>query len=318
LRELLIKTCKEIGVFCHEKGTVITIEGPRFSTKAESKMFRVWGADVINMSIAPEAALANEAKIPYAAVAMSTDYDCWKNDEAPVTWEAVLEIFKANVEKVTIPLYKHLIEIPYNVEKRERDYKSFNGSYLSCVKREVDYHSPSSITLGTSGCCDLWAGTGGGTNFDPGFGYTLTQNCGIRVNRNGSLPASNGWPELLSEDTAAWGTMFWGVDQHNPDVDFKSGWKNWIETTDVEDAAVVAQLPTIGRLPLSAARLPPGGGNISNVLAVYKVTKSLAHCDRKRFDLKLIWARTEAYGCTFDGPKAVPSTYPSTGALFWD
>ena len=84
-----------------EKGTVITIEGPRFSTKAESNMFRIWGADVINMSIAPEAALANEAAIPYAAVAMSTDYDCWKTDEEPVTFDAVLEIFKANVEKVT-------------------------------------------------------------------------------------------------------------------------------------------------------------------------------------------------------------------------
>lgn len=101
LRQVLIKTCREQKLFCHEKGTVVTIEGPRFSTRAESKMFRVWGADVINMSIAPEAILANEAGIPYAAVAMSTDYDCWKTDEEPVTFEAVLEIFKKNVEKVT-------------------------------------------------------------------------------------------------------------------------------------------------------------------------------------------------------------------------
>ena len=64
-------------------------------------MFRLWGADVINMSIAPEAALANEAEIPYAAVAMSTDYDCWKEDEEPVTWEAILKIFGENVDKVT-------------------------------------------------------------------------------------------------------------------------------------------------------------------------------------------------------------------------
>ena len=101
LRELLIKTSKELKLFCHEKGTVITIEGPRFSTKAESKMFRIWGADVINMSVAPEAALANEIGLPYAAVAMSTDYDCWKEDEEPVTWEAVLEIFKQNAKNVT-------------------------------------------------------------------------------------------------------------------------------------------------------------------------------------------------------------------------
>ncbi|MBN2421507.1 S-methyl-5'-thioadenosine phosphorylase [Candidatus Woesearchaeota archaeon] len=101
LRNLLIQTCRELKIFCHEKGTVVTIEGPRFSTKAESKMFRIWGADVINMSVAPEAALANEAEIPYAAIAMSTDYDCWKDDEEPVTWDAILEIFGKNVAKVT-------------------------------------------------------------------------------------------------------------------------------------------------------------------------------------------------------------------------
>jgi len=101
LRKKLNETCRELNLQHHEKGTVITIEGPRFSTKAESNMFRQWGADVINMSIAPEVTLANEAEIPYAAIAMSTDYDCWKDDEEPVTWEAVLEIFKENVNKVT-------------------------------------------------------------------------------------------------------------------------------------------------------------------------------------------------------------------------
>lgn len=101
LRHILIETCKELHIKHHEKGTVVTIEGPRFSTKAESKMFRLWGADIINMSIAPEATLANEAGVPYAAVAMSTDYDCWKEDEKPVTWEDILKIFGQNVEKVT-------------------------------------------------------------------------------------------------------------------------------------------------------------------------------------------------------------------------
>jgi 5'-methylthioadenosine phosphorylase len=101
LRGLLIQGCKDLGLDFHEKGTVVTIEGPRFSTKAESHMFRSWGADVINMSIAPEAALANEAEIPYAAIAMSTDYDCWKEDEEPVTWEQIVKIFGENVGKVT-------------------------------------------------------------------------------------------------------------------------------------------------------------------------------------------------------------------------
>ena len=100
LRKILIQKAEELKLDYHPSGTVVTIEGPRFSTKAESKMFRQWGADVINMSIAPEAILANEAGIPYAAVAMSTDYDCWKEDEEPVSWEAVLEVFQGNVEKM--------------------------------------------------------------------------------------------------------------------------------------------------------------------------------------------------------------------------
>ncbi|MBW2996043.1 S-methyl-5'-thioadenosine phosphorylase [Candidatus Woesearchaeota archaeon] len=110
LRKVLISTAKELGIKHHEKGTVITIEGPRFSTKAESHMFRTWGADVINMSVAPEAILANEAGIPYAAVAMSTDYDCWKEDET-VTWEEVLKTFGQNVEKVTNLLVNAISEV---------------------------------------------------------------------------------------------------------------------------------------------------------------------------------------------------------------
>lgn len=111
LRDLLIKACAKHGIPHHEQGTVVTIEGPRFSTRAESKMFRAWGADVINMSVAPEAALANEARIPYAAVAMSTDYDCWKTDEEPVTWDDILRIFQENAAKVTSVLLDVLTEI---------------------------------------------------------------------------------------------------------------------------------------------------------------------------------------------------------------
>jgi len=100
LRAKLNAACDTLGITHHKKGTVVTIEGSRFSTRAESNMFRMWGADVINMSVAPECILANEAGLPYAAVAMSTDYDCWKTDEAPVTWEEILEVFHGNVEKV--------------------------------------------------------------------------------------------------------------------------------------------------------------------------------------------------------------------------
>lgn len=100
LSNQLYDTAQKLGLSVHKGGCVITIEGPRFSTIAESKMFRMWGADVINMSTAPEAMLANEAGIPYGAVAMSTDYDCWKEDEDPVTWEEILRVFNNNADNV--------------------------------------------------------------------------------------------------------------------------------------------------------------------------------------------------------------------------
>jgi 5'-methylthioadenosine phosphorylase len=101
LRQLLIDECRSLGYRFHDRGTVVTIEGPRFSTRAESHMFRTWGADIINMSIATETALANEIGIPYGAVAMSTDYDSWRSDEEPVTWEAISRVFAENAGRVT-------------------------------------------------------------------------------------------------------------------------------------------------------------------------------------------------------------------------
>ncbi|MEK6845853.1 MAG: S-methyl-5'-thioadenosine phosphorylase, partial [Nanoarchaeota archaeon] len=108
LRLLLDQSAHELGLPCHKEGTMITIEGPRFSTKAESKMFRSWGADVINMSTVPEVVLAREAGICYAAVAMSTDYDCWREAEEAVNIEQVLKVFKKNAETV-IQLFLHTL-----------------------------------------------------------------------------------------------------------------------------------------------------------------------------------------------------------------
>jgi 5'-methylthioadenosine phosphorylase len=106
LRKLFIEECKKLGFSFHERGTVVTIEGPRFSTRAESRKFRTLGADIINMSIATETALANETGITYGAVAMSTDYDSWKDDEEPVSWEAISKVFAENAAKVTALLTK--------------------------------------------------------------------------------------------------------------------------------------------------------------------------------------------------------------------
>lgn len=105
-----IQLCaRQLGVQLHPTGTVVTIEGPRFSTRAESMMFRSWGADVINMSIATEVTLANELGIPYAAIAMSTDYDCWKTDEPPVSWEEIVRIFEQNAQRM-ISVLKLVVE----------------------------------------------------------------------------------------------------------------------------------------------------------------------------------------------------------------
>jgi len=99
LRKLLSESCKELGLPVHEKGTVVTIEGPRFGTKAESNLFRSWNCDVVNMSTVPECVLAREAGICYAVVVMSTDYDCWKEDEE-VNIQKVIATFKQNADNV--------------------------------------------------------------------------------------------------------------------------------------------------------------------------------------------------------------------------
>jgi 5'-methylthioadenosine phosphorylase len=112
LRGLLAKCARKLKLRHHVGGTVVTIEGPRFSTKAESHMFRRLGADVINMSTVPEASLAREAGICYQSIAMSTDYDCWKEGEEPVTWEMIVKTMTKNAENVkrlileAIPLIK--------------------------------------------------------------------------------------------------------------------------------------------------------------------------------------------------------------------
>ncbi len=100
LIDLLSLSAGQIGLPYHKNKTVIAIEGPRFSTRAESHMFRSWNADVINMSTVPEVNLAREKQMHYAAIAMSTDYDCWHEEEEPVTWEMIVQTMKKNADNV--------------------------------------------------------------------------------------------------------------------------------------------------------------------------------------------------------------------------
>ncbi|MFO7983016.1 MAG: S-methyl-5'-thioadenosine phosphorylase [Desulfuromonadales bacterium] len=102
LSGVLAEAAREVGASVHEGGTYICIEGPNFSTRAESKIYRSWGVDVIGMTNIPEARLAREAEICYGTVALATDYDCWHDGHDDVSVEAVLQIIKQNVAKARL------------------------------------------------------------------------------------------------------------------------------------------------------------------------------------------------------------------------
>lgn len=112
LRQSLITAATNLDIKYHATGTMLTIEGPRFSTKAESDLFRLWGQDVINMSTVPEVILANELNLHYASVAMVTDYDCWNDNEVAVTYDLILERMEQNsakVKKLLVETISHLL-----------------------------------------------------------------------------------------------------------------------------------------------------------------------------------------------------------------
>ncbi len=113
LSDRLAESAKELKLRYHKGGTVVTIEGPRFSTKAESHMFRLLGGDVINMSTVPEVILARELGLCYQSIAMSTDYDCWKAEERPVTWDVIVQIMKENAENVKRLIVTTIPKIEY-------------------------------------------------------------------------------------------------------------------------------------------------------------------------------------------------------------
>lgn len=98
LRQVLLRATASVTSRHHDRGTYICIEGPQFSTRAESLLYRSWGVDVIGMTNLPEARLAREAQLPYATLALATDYDCWHQSEQSVSVEAVVAVIKQNVQ----------------------------------------------------------------------------------------------------------------------------------------------------------------------------------------------------------------------------
>ena len=116
LGEALFASAARAGAKVHRHGTYLCMEGPQFSTKAESRLYRQWGVDVIGMTNMPEAKLAREAELCYATVALVTDYDCWHETEEAVTVEAVLSTLHRNVALAkqilgaVMPSFAHPIE----------------------------------------------------------------------------------------------------------------------------------------------------------------------------------------------------------------
>jgi 5'-methylthioadenosine phosphorylase len=101
VRDAFAKACGEVGVAATNGGTYVCMEGPQFSTRAESNLYRSWGADVIGMTNLQEAKLAREAEICYATLAMVTDYDCWREGHDDVTVEQVVAVLHQNADNGT-------------------------------------------------------------------------------------------------------------------------------------------------------------------------------------------------------------------------
>lgn len=122
LSALASDSAKKAGITAHEGGSYVVIEGPQFSTLAESSLYRQWGCDVIGMTNMPEASLAREAELPYATVAMVTDYDCWHTGEEAVSVTNVLEVMHANVERAR-RMIEQLVKTLSSIERSDSPQK---------------------------------------------------------------------------------------------------------------------------------------------------------------------------------------------------
>ncbi len=123
LSGFLHKAATEVGATVHNGGTYICMEGPAFSTQAESQVYRQLGFDIIGMTAAPEAKLAREAEICYAVLACSTDYDCWHPDHDNVTTEMILDNLRSNVE-ISKQIVKNVVS---KIPDGERDCSCSNA-----------------------------------------------------------------------------------------------------------------------------------------------------------------------------------------------
>ncbi len=131
LKDRICSICKTIGIKAHKGGIYICIEGPQFSTKAESELFRTFGATIIGMTNVPEAFLAKEAGMGYSTVAMVTDYDCWKDEHCNV--EDIMKVMKLNFTQANL-LLKELIPSLY---KEPIEFQKENANIVITAKENL-------------------------------------------------------------------------------------------------------------------------------------------------------------------------------------
>jgi len=112
LRNRIAEAARDCGAVVHPQGTYVCMEGPAFSTRAESHLYRAWGMDVIGMTNLTEAKLAREAEICYATLALVTDYDCWHEEEEDVTVGAIMETLSANARLAAETLRRTVAALP--------------------------------------------------------------------------------------------------------------------------------------------------------------------------------------------------------------
>ena len=136
LSSIMTDACKSLDFPYKEGGTYVCIEGPQFSSLAESNFYRGLGADIIGMTNMPEAKLAREAEICYSTLALSTDYDCWHKDHESVTVDEVVNTMKKNVNNARTVISEVLTKIPD--EKDEYIKNALQSSIISSIDSITD------------------------------------------------------------------------------------------------------------------------------------------------------------------------------------
>ena len=143
LKTVLKGCAQDLGIWYHTSGTTVCIEGPRFSTRAESDLYRSWGAHLVGMTVCPEVVLAKELGIPYANVAIVTDYDCWKDSHEGVSIELVAKTLQENAKNMKNLFVKTVVALENNEEIIRKEIsvaKNLAKSSVMCgTSRQINF-----------------------------------------------------------------------------------------------------------------------------------------------------------------------------------